>query len=251
MSKDYKTRIYESYSSNLFEQNENIIEIDRYYMRDEAYFKKNYLQFMPVNKSSSIIDVGCGLGTFLNFANNQGYTDIIGIDLSDENIAMCDSKGFVVEKADAFTFLACRESTFDLIVFNDVIEHLEKQEIFNMLDIMRNALTVDGTLIIKAPNMANPYVGATSLSIDFTHQLCFTETSLRQVLLTIGFSDITIVGTDIYVRKNIINFLAKSVAKLICFDLYIKSWLFGRKTIKIFQKNLLAIAKKKSMVSVQ
>ena len=90
-----------------------------------------------------------------------------------------------------------------LIVLNDVIEHLEKQELFDLLDAARNALTEGGTLFIKVPNMANPYTGATSFALDFTHQLVFTEISLRQVLLATDFSDITIIGADIYVKKNI------------------------------------------------
>ena len=91
--------------------------------------------------------------------------------------------------------------------------------------------------------MANPYVGPATLSLDFTHTMSFTEVSLRQVLTAVGFSDVHITGTDIYVKKNIVNFLAKYVAKLISLELYIKSWLFGRKSLKIFTKNLLAVAR--------
>ncbi|MCL2223639.1 MAG: class I SAM-dependent methyltransferase [Defluviitaleaceae bacterium] len=240
---DYKTRIYDDYT-NTTRMHHDTNKIESYYKLHEAYFKKNYLRFMPTNKNALVVDIGCGIGAFLNFATNQGYANVIGIDLSGENIEICKGKGFNAEKVNAFDFFKQHAGAIDCIVFNEVIEHLEKQEVFDMLDAMKAGLSDNGVLLIKTPNMSNPYTGPASLSINITHQLCFTEISMRQVLFSVGFSDINIIGTDIYVKKNPLNFIAKQIARLIRFDLYMKSWLFGRKTIKIFHKNILAIAKK-------
>jgi 2-polyprenyl-3-methyl-5-hydroxy-6-metoxy-1,4-benzoquinol methylase len=244
MQKDYKTRVYENYINSTTTQHVDFNNISKYYLLHEEYFKKNYLPYMPADKNALIVDVGCGIGAFLIFARNQGYKNVKGIDLSELNIEVCREKGLTVEKAEAISYLSKRTGEIDIIVFNEVIEHLEKQEVFDTLDVMKDALSNGGILMIKTPNMANPYTGPASLSINITHQLCFTEISLRQVLHTVGFSDTAIVGTDIYVKNNIINLLARLVSKLVCFNLYMKSWLFGRKTIKIFTKNLLAVAKK-------
>jgi len=247
MEKDYRKQIYEKYITNQFSQAVDVSEIEKEYDLQELYFIKNYLKYMPIDKAAKIIDVGCGMGAFLNFCKNQGYTNILGIDLSEENVEFCKNQGLNAVKVNMFEYLQDRKETFDCIVCSDVVEHLDRQDVFALLTIMRNALissSKTGNVLIKVPNMSNPYVGPASLSIDFTHMYIFTELSLKQVLTTIGFSDVTIVGTDIYVRKNITNFLAKQIARLLCFELYLKSWIFGRKSIKIFQKNILAIAKK-------
>jgi len=244
MGTDYKTRIYESYTSNQVSQIVNLQEMEAYYKTYDAYFKRNYLPFMPADKDAVMIDVGCGIGCFLNFAKKHGYTNVIGIDISKENVSFCEKMGFNVKMADARTYLNERDKEFSLVVFNEVIEHLEKQEVFDMLDAMKHSLKENGILLIKTPNMSNPYISLTSRYSDFTHTIGFTEISLKQVLNAVGFSEVNIVGTDIYVFNPLVNVLAGVISKLVCLRLYLTSYLFGRKYVKIFQKNLLAIARK-------
>ena len=60
----------------------------------------------------------------------------------------------------AFGFLEDKVKSFDVIIFNDVIEHLTKDEIVTILDLMNAALKDGGCIIIKTPNMANPFTAA-------------------------------------------------------------------------------------------
>ena len=109
---------------------------------------------------------------------------------------------------------------------------------------MKRALKPGGILIIKTDNGGNPFLACHSRYMDFTHEIIFTEHSLEQVLIAAGFKDIKIKGTDIYVLKSILNFPAKVISKFMCRLYYVRSYLFGRKTIKVFEKDLIAYARK-------
>lgn len=137
-----------------------------------------------------------------------------------------------------------KENSYDVIMFNDVIEHLTKQEVLDILCLMKKALKKGGKLIIKVVNSANPITGSTSRYFDFTHELGFTETSLQQVLNAAGFEKVCIKGADIYVEYLPFSFMLKILSRMVNLVWFSLNGLYGRTSIKIFDKNLIAIAKK-------
>ncbi len=241
---EWKNRVYTSYMSNGFKDGHSRRKEFELHNR---YFKKNYLKYMPKDKNISILDLGCGMGQFLNFCWNQGYKNCIGIDVSSENVDFVKKQrwnNIKVYCSSITDFLDNKEQCFDVVVLNDVIEHLTKEEIFDVMDAVRKALRRDGVFFIKTPNMANPYVSTVGRYIDITHEIGFTEKSIRQVLKATGYNKIHIVGTDIYILNPIISTLAKVFSKIINIFLFILSALYGRTSIKIFEKDILAIAHK-------
>lgn len=92
--------------------------------------------------------------------------------------------------------------------------------------------------------MANPFVNTAGRYIDFTHEIGFTEKSMRQVLRATGYSNIKIIGTDIYVLNPIVNILAKAASKVLNAVLFFVSALYGRNSLHVFEKDILAIAQK-------
>lgn len=207
------------------------------------YFRKNYLKHLPDDKNAKIVDLGCGMGHFLNFLAKESYKNYIGIDVSEENIEFCRKNNLNVVLGDIFEFLNETNQTYDVIIMNDIIEHLEKSEIILLLQLIFKALHHDGRLIIKAPNAANPIMASSSRYADFTHELLFTEESLSQVLRISGFSQIFIYPQDLYVwYYNPVNYLAKLCNFLLTGTFRILFRFYGRKTTKIFTKNLIAVA---------
>ncbi len=246
MDKSYRERIYKHYLSNIFNTGRNIQNIKKEYKDHFLYFKKNYTRFLPSDKNARILDAGCGLGHFLFAARTLGYSNIIGIDVSQELVEFCGSMDLHAVKSEITDYLQKNTEAFDAIIFNDVIEHLYKDEIINILDLFYSSLKKEGVLLVKTPNMNNPFVASAGRYIDFTHETGFTETSLKEILLVTNFNRIKIVGTDIYIfYKNPFNYLAKFFAFLFSGSLYLISWLYGRNTLKIFEKDILAIAYKK------
>ena len=250
---NWKQRIYNSYMSNGFQDSHSM---NKEFELHSKYFKKNYLKFMPKDKSCKILELGCGMGQFFSFCKDNGYLAYEGIDTSYENINFIkttfgeNSNVFV---ADIMAFLTSKNTQnltnsdvqgYDVVIFNDVIEHLTKPEIFEVLDGVHNVLNKNGVFMIKTPNMANPYVNTAGRYIDFTHEIGFTEKSMRQILRATGYRDIEIIGTDVYVLNPIISIIAKIISKIVNLFLYLFSALYGRTSLKIFEKDILAVAKK-------
>lgn len=240
MKTDDKKNLYSRYITTHFGKiHDNTQDFSRQYQ----YFRKNYLKHLPSDRDAKIVDLGCGMGHFLNFLVKEKYKNYIGIDVSEENIGFCKKKNFNVALADIFEFLTDTNDTYDVIVMNDIIEHLEKSEIIRLLQLILKALHHDGRLIIKAPNAANPIMASSSRYYDFTHELIFTEESMSQVLRITGFSQVFIYPQDLYIfYYNPLNYPAKFFNFLLNRTFRILFWFYGRKTTKIFTKNLIAVA---------
>lgn len=207
------------------------------------YFRKNYIPYMPADKQCRILDVGCGRGLYMVACRAEGYQNVCGVDISAENVAFCKGEGLNVIREDALKYLLAHPNSCDCIIFNDFIEHLYKDEIADMLEAMLGALTPGGVLLVKTINAANPYVAASGRYIDFTHEQCFTETSLAQIMHACGFRNIAVRGCDIYVF-GLVGVLAKALSKVISFFLRMKSVLYGRVSVRIFTKSIMAIGYK-------
>ena len=109
---------------------------------------------------------------------------------------------------------------------------------------MHACLKRGGFLYVKTPNMANPFVNTAGRYIDFTHEVGFTEKSLRQVIEAAGYGRVCIYGTDIYVFNPIVSVPARIIAKMTTYFLWLFSALFGRTGLRIFEKDVLAVARR-------
>lgn len=244
---EWKQRIYDSYVSIGFGSTYGSKKYEVY----RRYFKKNYLKFMPKDKTARILELGCGMGEFCYFCKKEGYINYQGIDVSGEQIDCV--KKYVgddcnVSVNNMFNYLEqinVFDGGYDVVIMNDVIEHLTKPEIFEVLDAVYRVLNKDGVFLIKTFNMANPLVSTAGRYIAFDHEVCFTEFSMRQVLLATGFKDVKIVGMDIYVFNPIISMIAKIISKINNVILFMFSALYGRTSLKIFEKDILAAGYKR------
>lgn len=244
-SNEWKEKIYDSYLTNGFQES-NLR--DREFEIQKRFFKKNYLKYLPSDKSCKILELGCGKGQFYYFCQDYGYEGYEGIDASRENIEYIKKKmGMAanVHQKDMFEFLSECKDHYDVVVFNDVIEHLTKPEIFDVLEGVYEHLKKDGVFLIKTPNMANPYVSTAGRYIDITHEVGFTECSMKQVLRATKYTDIKVVGVDIYVLNPIISIIAKAISKMVNLGLMLFSVLYGRTYLRVYEKDILAIAYKK------
>lgn len=159
---------------------------------------KTYKKIFPISldKNAKILDIGCGYGYFLYFLKNERYTNFLGIDLSKTELSFCKSFTENVKLADAFEFLK-ENKNYDLIVVNHMLEHLKKEDLMVFLKLVKESLKEGGELFIQVPNISNPY-SLHSRYIDLTHEIGFTENSLKEVLGVIGFKTIIIFGTLTY-----------------------------------------------------
>lgn len=239
----YRSYIYGNYKETL-ETNRIYRNINKERTMIKKYIAQNYIKHLPSNKNVKILDLGCGMGYYLYALQELGYNNCYGVDLSEENINFCKENGIACEKTDILEFLRGHHGEFDVIIFNDVIEHFTKDEIFEILIEMKSALKEKGRLIIKTYNMANPFTGLSGRYIDFTHEVGFTEVMFYQIFKALKFKNVKVLGADIYCVYGPIGYLPKVLSKIIYFIFFLLNCLCGRKIIKIFEKNIICVVEK-------
>lgn len=155
------------------------------------YLRRTIERHFPKDRNASILDLGCGYGAVLYFAREAGYTCIWGIDGSPQQVAAALKLGIAsVEEGDLMTTLAgIGDSSQDCIVTFDVLEHFTREELIPLVDEVLRVLKHDGRWITHTPNGESPFCGRMRYW-DLTHELAFTRTSMAQLLLSSGFSQV-------------------------------------------------------------
>lgn len=212
--------------------------------RDRRLYHAFYRRFLPADRDASILDVGCGAGSFLHFLRHEGYRRIRGIDLSREQIAAARQLGIAeAEEAEAVTFLRQHPETYDLIVAFDVLEHFTKDEILVFLDGVYAALRPGGRILLRTPNGDSPYASWIRYA-DFTHETVLTPSSVRQVLRVTGFGQIQVVSLEPHVHgvPSAVRWLLwQGIKGLLRLYLLVEQGVPGS---GVFTSNLCALAQK-------
>lgn len=101
-----------------------------------------------IDKSTRILDIGCGQGPALDLFREKGYTSVTGITLNDVDVAVCREKGHSVQKMDQ-SFLEFPDSSFSFVWARHVIEH----SIFPYFTLSEFARVIDtgGYLYLEVP----------------------------------------------------------------------------------------------------
>jgi 2-polyprenyl-3-methyl-5-hydroxy-6-metoxy-1,4-benzoquinol methylase len=206
-------------------------------------WRKYYGKFLPKDKNAKIIDLGCGNGGIIYWLQQIGYSKTEGVDISSEQIGQGRKMGIKnIFQADIKEFLNNKINQFDIIFTRDLIEHFNKEEIINILEQVYGSLKTDGLLIIQTTNAENPFGGRFRYG-DFTHEISFTESSIRQVLLVSRFNEI-----KVYPVRPVIHGLKSLFRNLLWrwIELEIKFYLLVEtgSAKGIFTQNLIAVAKK-------
>ena len=147
--------------------------------------------WLPRDNMARCLDVGCGAGHLLAALRSAGYTAVSGVDVGPEAAKIAGSKGLNVTQADLRDFLRRSPETFDLICAFDVIEHFHKDELLDVLRLVRERLKPGGILILQTPNALSPWAGHYRYD-DLTHELIFSPKSIRSTLRLTGFGNVQV-----------------------------------------------------------
>ena len=117
----------------------------------------------------NVLDIGCGRGEFLEAMRSAGLPPS-GIDLSEESVALCHSKGLEAELADLFVYLEnLAEASLDGIFCSQVVEHLPPERLPEMIRLCASRLERGGVIAIETPNPECLAIFATHFYLDPTH----------------------------------------------------------------------------------
>jgi len=150
----------------------------------------NLKTFKPYN----IIDIGCGDGaTTVRIANyfNLDMENVYGVDY-DDDIINASNKLFNVKKTDLETTdIPFEDNTFDLVICNQVLEHLKHYR--KVMDDLIRITSKEGYIIIGIPNLSHLInriyllFGRQPLCIDLnsSHVRSFTHKSFSNMLMSL------------------------------------------------------------------
>lgn len=136
-----KGRYQKSVSSERRKYLQNLVDL----------LKEELLNFNP----QIILDTGCGDGLLAELLKNLTGAKVYGVDISKKGLELVQKRGIVVKKFDLNYGIPFSDDFFDLIISNQVIEHLLDPDFF--LKECERVLCLGGHLILTTPNLAAWY----------------------------------------------------------------------------------------------
>lgn len=209
--------------------------------KENAPYVNDFINHHIKNKQSHIIDLGCGSGMYLYFLKQKGYQNCKGCDLSEEQVNLAHSLGIKnVVQNDLFSYIDSIEEKVDYFLLIDIIEHINLIDTSALIVKLRSMLNPNGKIIIHVPN-AEGIFGMKIRYGDLTHELAFTNTSLRQLLMNAGFNKL-----DFFEEKPIIysfsSFIRRVLWTLFTLPFRILSFAESGSLKSILSKNILVVA---------
>lgn len=163
-----------------------------------------YKKLLP-KKLTSIVDLGCGTGEFLEMAKEM-FPKVLGVDMNDYAIKTCKKKGILAVKIDV-NKTKLKANSFDVVRSKEVLEHVQDAEKF--IRESKRILKKNGYLIIHVPSQWSTLYPITNFWDDYTHVKPFTKRGVIRLLSNTGFTTIYIRGYT--VGRNIIESLVGKI----------------------------------------
>lgn len=120
------------------------------YGENQSEWKKNqteyFNQFMQKYNKTNILDLGCGRGNESKFFQDKGY-DVTAIDLSEEAVKICISRGLKAFQMDFYS-LSFPDSSFDAVFAQSSIVHVPKNNLHVVLNEVYRCLKRDGIFFL-------------------------------------------------------------------------------------------------------
>lgn len=237
------SKLYKNYVSSLIVKRKSVPNSIFDLKRNSSAFMQHFGDFIPKEKSGKIVDLGCGYGVLVWWLNSLGYENVHGVDISESQISLGKSLGIKeLIEGDVFEYLnILKDNSCDMIILRDLIEHIEKHMVLDLLEKCGKKLKKNGRLVIQTVNGESPTFGKVFYS-DFTHKWVYTSSSLKQILSNSGYRSVNF--KPWHPRKKGIGFFRYILWLLT--EVIIKIFLYieGGEFNKIVTVNLIASAKK-------
>ena len=148
--------------------------------------------YLPADRETRILELGCGMGFCLMMLRDLGYNRIEGIDSDPEQVKFCQEKKLpVIRTINSQNYLDQHGESYDLVLAMDLIEHIPHEDQMDYVRTIGRSLKKGGVLICTVPNASSPLAFRYRYN-DWTHHSSFTESSLSYLLAHSGFSDIEV-----------------------------------------------------------
>lgn len=159
--------------------------------QEEVKWKqKSYLPYFK--DKGTILDIGCGRGEFLELLE-EASIPAMGIDINQEMVDHCRSKGLKVSQGEGIQFLqSVPDENLGGIFLSQVIEHLDSESLRDLVRLSLTKLSPGGVLLAETinPQCLSTFSGA--FYLDMTHQNPIHPEAARFLLESLGFRRVEI-----------------------------------------------------------
>lgn len=186
-------------------------ELEKHY---EGYGRNDYLspltikryheildKMEPFRKTNRLIDVGCGIGYFLEVAKERGW-EVYGTEYTNEAIQICEAKGIKMHKGPLNPADYDSES-FDVITSFEVIEHINNPQ--EELNYFNQILRKNGLVYCTTPNFNSLLRYRLKEKYNIIcypeHLSYYTPRTLKRIFKLKGFSSQKIESTGISLTR--------------------------------------------------
>ncbi len=156
------------------------------------------LNYIPANANSSMMEIGCGFGFTLDFANHMLGMEVVGFEPSlygemGSRELNVNIKRTYLTSEDTF------ERKFDIIFISEVIEHIHNPADF--IRLLKKNLSETGVLIVTTPNYKKlrknlNHPSELAMLSPGAHTILFSAKSLQKILKDAGLEFIQITETE-------------------------------------------------------
>lgn len=155
----------------------------------------------PFRKTNRLIDVGCGIGYFLEVAKKRGW-EVYGTEFTEEAVKICEGKGAKM-KLGILDPSNYEPESFDVVCSFEVIEHINnpQEELSNFNKLLRKG----GLVYCTTPNFNA--VERYMLKSDWNilgypeHLSYYTPKTLKRVFKETGFKTEKVLATGVSLTR--------------------------------------------------
>jgi SAM-dependent methyltransferase len=136
-------------------------------------------------KPGRLLDVGCGVGSFLNALEGTGWC-FEGIEPSPTATCIATEHGRVVHQGFVDT-VALEAASYDVVTILNVLEHIWDPNA--AISVLSRIASTDALLVVAVPNSLYPIVGGAEF-FEIEHVSHFTPYTLKQLLVKHGWTNV-------------------------------------------------------------
>ncbi len=149
-----------------------------------ARIQRHHVRLFQRAGASSVLDLGCGRGIFLELLQEAGIEGR-GVDASPEVVIDCQRRGLSAELGEVLAYLeeqAALGTRYGGVFCSHLVEHLTGPDGARLIAGAASVLAPGGRLVVVTPNVANPSVWSEVFWLDPTHQRPYPRALLEAMM---------------------------------------------------------------------